>query len=148
MGNPSKEGVKLDDPRKIFVFTLFSTITNVVPKDYYELDFVISFLVEPYDFRKLKNKLGTSVKLLAQELGKQIEIVVYSDNLETFVKNLIRPAQVERISVRELPNGRKSVYVKVPQWERGKALGRNSYKLKRMRFFLEKYFNVATTKII
>lgn len=144
----SKEGVKLDDPKKIFVFTVFATITNVMPKDYFEDDTFISFLVEPSDFKKLKSKLGTSVKMLGKELNKIIEIVVYSDNLELFVKNLVRPANVERVSVRKLPNGKLSVFAKVPAWERGKALGKKSYKLKRSRYFLEKYHNVAVFKVV
>ena len=148
MSRSQREGVKLDDPRKIFIFTIFTAITNVVPKDYYELDFVISFLVEPRDFVKLKNKLGTSIKLLSQELKKQIEIVVYSDNLEQFIRNLVRPATVEKISVKTLKDGKKSVYVKVPAWDRGKALGKNSYKLKRTKFFLNKYFKVVNVKIV
>jgi len=148
MERAQREGVKLDDPRKIFIFTIFTAITNIVPKDYFELDFVISFLVEPSDFRKIKNKLGTSIKLLSQELKKQIEIVVYSDDLEQFIKNLIRPAVVEKISIRNVKDDKKSVYIKVQPWDRGKALGRNSYKLQRTKFFLNKYFNVINVKIV
>ncbi len=148
MNKGSRGGMKLDDPRKIFTFTLFTTITNVVPKDYHELDFIISFLVEPTDFRKLKNKLGTSIKMLAQELGKQIEIVVYSEDLEQFIKNLVRPAQVERITLRGSQKEKRSVFIKVPPWDRGKALGRNSYKLHRLRFFLNKYFNISNVRIL
>jgi len=143
-----KEGVKLDDPKKIFIFTLFTTITNVMPKDYFEDEEFVSFLVEPYDFRKLRNKLGTSIKILGRELNKTIEVVIYSDNLEIFIKNLVRPANVEKISVRKLPNGKLSVFVKVPPWDRGKALGKNSYKLKRSRYFLEKYHDVMVFRIV
>ena len=148
MERSSKGGMRLDDPRKIFTFTLFTTITNVVPKDYFEVDFIISFLVEPSDFRKLKNKLGTSVKMLSQELGKPIEIVIYSDSLEQFIKNLVRPAQVERIAIRETEGNKKAVFIKVPPWDRGKALGKNSYKLQRLRFFLDKYFNISNVRIL
>ena len=142
MSQKQKKGLVLDDPRKQFTFALFTAILGVTPIDLYETEDRITFLVTPKDFKKIKNKPPYVLTRLSSELRKNVDIVIYSDNLELFVKNLFRPAQVESIHHKVLQDGKKALYVKVPVWDRGKALGKNSYKLYRARYFLLKFFGI------
>jgi len=140
--------LKLSDPRKIFVFTVFTALTGITPLDYYESENTITFLIDASDARKFRNFGIEIIRNISTELKKQVEVIIYSDNLERFIQNLFRPAKVENVIKREMRNGRLSLLVKVPVWDRGKALGRNSYKLYRARYFLAKYFDVEHVKIV
>jgi len=144
---PNKE-LKLDDPRKIFIYTFFTTLTGITPIDYYETNETISFLITPADARKIREKTLDIVRMLSDEFKKKVDIIVYSENLEKFIQNLFKPAKVENVFSRSMKNGRKSLLVKVSPWDRGKALGKNSYKLYRARYFLSKYFDVEYVRII
>jgi len=148
LSKEAEREVKLDDPRKIFVFTVFTALTGIAPLDYYESENTITFLIDPADIRKFKNIGMEVVRNLSNEFNKQVEVVIFSENLRLFVNNLFRPARVENIVERELRNGKKSLLVKVPVWDRGKALGKNSYKLYRARYFLSKYFSIEHVKIV
>jgi len=144
----SSRELKLSDPRKIFVFTVFTALTGITPLDYYESENTITFLIDSSDARKFRNFGIEVIRNISTELKKQVEVIIYSDNLERFIQNLFRPAKVENVIKREMRNGRLSLLVKVPVWDRGKALGRNSYKLYRARYFLAKYFDIEHVKIV
>ena len=148
MPRESSRELKLSDPRKIFVFTVFTALTGITPLDYYESENTITFLIDSSDARKFRNFGIEVIRNISTELKKQVEVIIYSDNLERFIQNLFRPAKVENVIKREMRNGRLSLLVKVPVWDRGKALGRNSYKLYRARYFLAKYFDIEHVKIV
>lgn len=148
MAKKQEKGLKLDDPRKIFIFTVFATLTGIMPIDYYESERSVTFLITATDARKFKQFTIDIIRNISSELNKPVEVVIFSNNLERFVQNLFRPARVEGIIERELKGGKKALYVKVPVWDRGKALGRNSYKLYRARYFLAKYFGIEHVKIV
>lgn len=148
MGREVNKGLKLDDPRKIFIYTLFTTLTGITPIDYYETEQTVSFLITPTDARKIRDTTIDVVRMLSDELKKKVDIIVYSNNLERFIQNLFRPAHIENIFSKTLKDGKLSILVKVSPWDRGKALGKNSYKLYRARYFLAKYFDVSYLRII
>lgn len=148
MPKQNSREVKLTDPRKIYAFTVFTALTGITPLDYYETENSISFLIDLTDARKFRQLGLGAIRSISSELKKQIEVIFYSNNLEKFVQNLFRPARIENIIRRQIKDGRLSILVKVPVWERGKALGKNSYKLYRARYFLSKYFDIDHVKII
>ncbi len=143
----SKE-LKLTDPRKIYAFTVFTALTGITPLDYYETENTISFLIDLADARKFRQLGIEAIRTISSELKKQIEVIFYSNSLDKFIQNLFRPAKVENIVKREIRDGKLAILVKVPVWDRGKALGKRSYKLYRARYFLSKYFNVDHVKIV
>jgi len=148
VGKEISKGIRLDEPRKIFIYTLFTTLTGITPIDYYETDETISFLITPSDARRIKERTLDLIRMLSDEFKKKVDIIIYSTNLEKFIQNLFRPAKIENIFSKELRNGKKSLLVKVSPWDRGKALGKKSYKLYRARYFLGKYFKIDHVKII
>jgi len=140
--------LKLNDPRKIFVFTVFTALTGITPIDYYESGSTITFLIDKSELRKFRAVALDVIRNISAELKKQVEVVVFSENLEKFIQNLFRPAKVENVIKREIKNKKTALLVKVPVWDRGKALGKNSYKLYRARYFLSKYFDIEHVRIV
>ncbi|MEX2689784.1 MAG: hypothetical protein Q6351_005625 [Candidatus Njordarchaeum guaymaensis] len=148
MPKNAQRGIKLDDPRKIFIFTVFTALAGFAPLDYYETDTNITFLIRPVEARKIIDSIVNITRNLSSQLNKTVDLVFFSENMEVFIKNLFRPATVENIIRRKTNKGTIVLYIKVPPWDRGKALGRQSFKLYRARHFLSKYFDIEWVKII
>ena len=101
----------------------------------------IIYLVDKNDVGKAIGKDGRNVKMLSKLIGKNVEVVEYSDTLEGLVRNLMNGATVLRVDVVER-DGVKAVYVKVRDDEKGKAIGKDGRNVKRARLVLNKLYNV------
>ncbi|TRM82665.1 NusA-like transcription termination signal-binding factor, partial [Sulfolobus sp. A20-N-F6] len=112
-------------PEEIRYISLFQDVTKAVVRDCIidnENNRII-FLVEGKDMGMAIGKGGVNVKKLRKIIGKDIEIVAYSDNLEELVKNLMSPARVKSIKIIN-SNSRKSVYITVDPQDKGLAIGK------------------------
>ena len=84
---------------------------------------------------------GRNVKMLSKMLNKNIEIVEYANDIDNMVRNLLPGVTVLKVEVTER-DGLKTVYVKVKDDEKGKAIGRDGRNVKRARLVLNRLFNV------
>ena len=114
--------------------------------DVYEDNEAITFLLDSEDLTKI-SKIKPLLSILVQRIGKRVEIVFFSENLEKFVRNLFWPAKIKKVLIKNAGKG-KIVVAVVDFWEKGKALGRHSYKLYRARYFIKKYFPQIQTVYI
>ncbi len=101
----------------------------------------IFYLVDKKDVGKAIGRDGRNVKMLAKLLNKEVEIVSYSEDLRTMVENLFPGVTIIKVDVSDSGDG-KTVYVKVKEDEKGKAIGRDGRKAKRARIILNKLFSV------
>ncbi len=101
----------------------------------------IFYLVDKNDVGKAIGKDGRNVKTLSRILNKNVEVVEYSADLESMVRNLFPGITVLKVDVVDKDDG-KVVYVKVKDDEKGKAIGRDGRNVKRARIILTKLFNV------
>jgi N utilization substance protein A len=101
----------------------------------------IFYLVDKNDIGKAIGKDGRNVKTLSRILNKNVEVVEYSADLESMVRNLFPGVTVLKVDVVDKNDG-KVVYVKVKDDEKGKAIGRDGRNVKRARIILTKLFNV------
>lgn len=141
------QGISLRSEWKKKLFTLFISIMGAKPIDIFESEGKVSLLIEKEDFYRIKRAGLHKLKLISRRVGKEIEIVVFSQDLEECAKNLFRPAKVNNIE-REQRGEKELLKVYVQPWEKGKALGRKSYKLHRARAFLKRYFNIDNVRIV
>lgn len=139
--------VKIRSAWKKTLFTLFISMMGVQPMDLFETEGKVSLLIRKDDFYKIKKVGLHKLRLISDRIGKDVEIVVYSEDLEECVKNLFRPAEIKRIKTRK-QSGKKVLQVFVSPWEKGKALGRKSYKLHRAKAFLNRHFNIDKVRIV
>ncbi|MCE4606926.1 MAG: NusA-like transcription termination signal-binding factor [Desulfurococcales archaeon] len=130
-------------PEELRYIALFQSITGtsvldcIVDEDFNR----IIYIVRPEDMGKAIGRKGINVKKLSDLLKKNIEIVEHSDNLENMVKNVFREARIVSINLVERA-GQKTLYVRVPGTDKGKAIGREGKNLKRARLILKRFFDV------
>ncbi len=104
------------------------------------------FLVKDADMGKAIGKGGKNVKLLRALLKKNIEIVAYSNELEEMVKNLFPSIRI--LGIDYITRGdSKTVVVKVPEEDKGRAIGREGKNIKRAKLVLQKLFGVSSVVI-
>jgi len=101
----------------------------------------IIYLVDRNDVGKAIGRDGRNVKMLSKMLNKNIEIVEYANDIDNMVRNLLTGVTVLKVEVTER-DGLKTVYVKVKDDEKGKAIGRDGRNVKRARLVLNRLFNV------
>lgn len=94
----------------------------------------IIFVVNPGEMGLAIGKKGASIKKASDVMGKRIEVVEYSDNAETFVKNCFLPAQVLDVEFEDSERG-VVAHVEVKEEDRGIAIGKegkNIFKAKKL----------------
>ncbi|MEB3757418.1 MAG: NusA-like transcription termination signal-binding factor [Desulfurococcales archaeon] len=130
-------------PEELRYIALFQSITGTTVLDcIVDEDFNrIIYIVRPEDMGKAIGRRGINVKRLSDLLKKNIEIVEHSDNLEDMVKNVFREARIVSINLVER-GGQKTLYVRVPDSDKGKAIGREGKNLKRARLILKRFFDI------
>lgn len=105
--------------------SLFQQETNVTARDCIidnENNRII-FLVDPDKMGMAIGKDGVNVKRLEKRIGKSVELVAYSENLEDLVKNLMAPARVKGIRVVQ-GQDKKTIYITVEPSDKGLAIGK------------------------
>jgi N utilization substance protein A len=101
----------------------------------------IIYLVDKNDVGKAIGRDGRNVKMLSKMLNKNVEIVEYASDIDNMVRNLLPGVTVLKVEVTER-DGLKTVYVKVKDDEKGKAIGRDGRNVRRARLVLNRLFNV------
>ena len=91
-------------------------------------------------------KNGENIKKLHRVLGKRIEMVEGSDDLEEFVRNIFRPAKIESLSVDE-ESGKISVHVGSKS-DLGIAIGKSGCNVEKARLLVLRYFGNEIGDII
>ncbi|RLE85850.1 MAG: NusA-like transcription termination signal-binding factor [Thermoprotei archaeon] len=102
----------------------------------------IIFLVKKGQAGLAVGKDGNNVKRLRRLIGKDVEIVEYSDELEELIKNSLFPARVTSVKVRKDSAGRRIVVAVVPPSEKGIAIGKDGKNIARARLLARRYFDV------
>ncbi len=124
--------------------SLFQDVTRVVARDCIidENNGRIIFLIDPQNMGVAIGKNGINVKRLKKLIGKDIEIVGYSENLEELVKNLMAPARVKNIKVVQSNSNRKTIYIYVDPQDMGMAIGKNGRNVARAKLILKRYMDI------
>lgn len=129
--------------------SLFQDLTGVTVKDCIldnENNTVI-FIVKEGEGGLAVGRGGSNIKMARKLLGKNIEVVEYSDNFEQFVKNIFMPARVASIR-RVQQGGRTVLYVSVHPEDKGVAIGRGGRNIHRARLILKRYFDIDNVIIV
>ena len=135
-------GIKLT-PEEIRYMALLHELTGVHVRDcIIDNDFNrIIFVVNPHEISRAIGPRGLHVQRLRKIIGKNIEIVGYSDKLEEMVRLALVPARVRDVRLVERA-GKKTVYVSVEPTDKGIAIGKNGKNVARAKILLKRYFGV------
>lgn len=131
-------------PDEMRYIALFQDITGAVVKDCIvdNSENRIIFLVRPGDMGLAIGRNGINIKRIKKIIGKNIEVVEYSDKLEELAKNALAPARVRSVKVVPRHDGKKVVYVDVDPRDKGIAIGKAGRNVARARLILKRYFDV------
>ncbi len=73
----------------------------------------VVILARKGDASKIIGKNGSVARALSKELGKQVKVVEYSEDMNTFINNLLFPASIETISIVYKKDGNKVLKIVV-----------------------------------
>lgn len=139
------ERLKLDQ-ETLELSSLMERITNARVKDCFkdEANETIYLIVAPGELGKAIGKGGSNIRLVQEKVGKKVRVIEYSDNLATFVRNLIYPLNVAEISeeagnliIRDESKKTKSLLI-----------GREGRNLKLLNRAVRRFFNVNEVKVV
>ena len=130
-------GLKVEDPRLLQVVTLFGAL-GICPMDFYETNDRLSILLDEEYLSRLPDIRNTLV-FVRRIVKKKADVVFFSEDVRKFCEYLFYPAKIKKVEQRNSRRG-KIIVVHVDFWQKGVALGKESYKLYRARFFIKKYF--------
>lgn len=120
---------------------LFESLTGAVARDCIDDGDRVLYVVRNGDMGLAIGRNGEHINRVKKSIGKHIEIVEYSDNLPTFMKNVAQPAKVLGIEL-AVRGGRRIVYVDVPPNEKGLAIGRDGKNIEKMRMLAHRHHDV------
>ncbi|MEM1678071.1 MAG: NusA-like transcription termination signal-binding factor [Ignisphaera sp.] len=129
--------------------TLFQDITGVTPRDCVIMDELgtVVFIVDSDKIGQAIGRRGINTKYLSKLIGREIEIVGWADNLESFTKSIFMPARVYRVQLIE-GNSRKTVYVYVDSKDKGIAIGKNGRNVSKAVLLLKRYYLIDNIVIV
>ena len=141
-------GMKITN-REMGHIALFENITGATVRDCIiddEYDRII-FIIKEGDAGIAIGKKGKNIAMLQKMTGKRHEVIEFSENPEVFIKNALKPADINEIRLSERPNGKKIAIVSVNPKDKGIAIGKNGSNIKKIRFLANRYFQLDTVVI-
>ena len=123
---------------------LFESLTQAIARDCYvddENDRVI-FVVKKGDMGLAIGKNGNNINRVKRSVGKHVEIVEYSDEVDEFVANALQPVFVKKVQV-VVKENRKLAYVEVMSKDRGIAIGKNGRNIQKAKLLAQRHHGLA-----
>lgn len=124
---------------------LFSKITKVSTKDFFEYNGTLYFCVPRHLVSKALGENAKNLKKVSEVLGKKAKIIPKPDgkkDIKNFIQKIIEPISVKSIEVSE-----DEITVNATKPNKASLIGRDRKNLKEMnnitKGFFEKEFNVA-----
>ena len=105
---------------------LFESLTGGMARDCIvdEDNERIIFVIKKGDMGAAIGRKGSNINRVKKSVGKQIEIVEYSEDVKEFLENLFQPAAIKNVMVVN-KNNKRLAYVEVANKDKGIAIGRD-----------------------
>ena len=130
--------------------SLFQNISGATARDCVidsKVERVI-FVVNRGEMGLAIGRSGETIKKVQKAIGKQIELVEWSDDAKQFVLNSLNPQLVTEVRVSEKPDGSKTVTVVVDEKKKGAVLGKGGRNAEKARLLARRYFSIETIHIV
>lgn len=122
---------------------LFESLTGGVARDCViddENDRII-FVIKKGDMGAAIGRKGSNINRVKKSVGKQIEIVEYSDDLGEFLENLFQPATIKNVAI-VTKNDKRLAYVEVANKDKGLAIGRDGRNILKAKMLAQRHHGV------
>lgn len=122
---------------------LFEGLTGATAKDCIvdEENSRIIFVVKNGDMGLAIGRNGENINRVKRSIGKQVEVIEYSEDLEEFLKNIIRPVLVRNISV-SYRDDKRIAYVEVLSKDKGLAIGRDGKNVEKAKMLAQRHHGI------
>ena len=87
---------------------------------------------------------GNNIRKMQRVLGKRIEMVEYSPDIESFTRNVFKPAEVTGVMKED--GGRLTVYIN--RSDLGIAIGKGGCTIEKARLLLSRYFDAELGEVL
>lgn len=139
--------IKLDSD-KIRKISLFESVTGAATLDCVESQNgnKLTFVVKKGEVGKAIGKNGGNIRKVRQMLGKSVDVVEYSEDPADFIANIFSPIDVKNVEIIDSKEG-KIAKVDVNRSEKGRAVGREGWNIKRARELLARHHGVSDVSL-
>ncbi|MCK8519242.1 NusA-like transcription termination signal-binding factor [Methanoculleus sp. 7T] len=104
----------------------------------------IVYLIKEGDMGLAIGRKGSNIRKMQRVLGKRIEMVEYSPDIEKFTRNVFKPADV--FGVKKEDDGRLTVYIN--KGDLGIAIGKGGCTIEKARLLLSRYFDTNLGEVL
>lgn len=137
--------IKLDAD-SLRVFAMFEGMTGAELKDVIEEEDRIIFVVVEGQVGRALGKGAINLKRLRENLQKEIVLLGYAAEKEQFLKNVFHRFKVEGVEWEDR-NGDIIAHVKIPQEEKGKAIGKGGRNIQLARTLMKRHHQIADVSL-
>ena len=137
--------IKLDADT-LRVFAMFESMTGAELKDVIEEEDRIVFVVVEGQVGRALGKGAINLKRLRESLGKEIVLLGYAADKEQFLKNVFHRFTVEGVEWEDR-NGDMIAHVKIPQDDKGKAIGKGGRNIQLARLLMKRHHQVGDVSL-
>ncbi len=108
----------------------------------------VIFVINKGEMGLAIGKSGETIKKVQKVVGKQIELVEWSDDPKQFVMNSLSPQLVSEIRMLERPDGAIIFTVVVDEKKKGAILGKGGRNADKARLLARRHFSVESIRIV
>jgi N utilization substance protein A len=101
----------------------------------------VIFVVKNGDMGLAIGKNGNNINRVKRSIGKHIEIVEFSDDVDEFIANALQPVSVKKVQV-VTKESKKLAYVEVPSKDRGIAIGKNGRNINKAKVLALRHYGL------
>lgn len=132
------------DMQLIKVISLFESITKTQLRDCFEMGDTLYFVLDTESMGKAIGKSGANVKRLQALMKRKIKMLEHSEDLATFIRNLIYPITARQIEITE----GKIVITGQETKDKAILIGRNASNLNQLKSIIQRYFEITELKVM
>jgi N utilization substance protein A len=121
--------------------SLFERMTDAVLRDCVERDETVVFVVESGEMGKAIGKGGANIDRVRRSVGKNVEVVEFSEDEADFVANAFQPAAIESVEIDDEDEGGKVAYVEVNESDKGLAIGKDGENIETAKQLAQRHYS-------
>ncbi len=129
--------VKLD-PDVIGLSSIMERMTHARVKDSFQDGDLVCYIVAPGEMGKALGKGGSSIRKIQEKLGKKVKIIEFNDDVTKFVRNIILPLRVEKITI----EGNTIIIEDSQKKTKSLLIGRQGRNLELLKRAVKRFFSV------
>ncbi|VVB51310.1 NusA-like KH domain protein [uncultured archaeon] len=126
------------DPNALALLSTFEHLTGVKAIDCLQEEDTTTFLVREGDLGLAVGKGGAAIEKVRSKLNRTVWVFESSDDPEKFMRNILKPASVRRIT--KETDG--SFNVELSRHDRGRIMGLGGIRLKVIKELAERHHNI------